>query len=216
MSRITVLGGTGYAGGVIVAEAITREHEVTSYSRRQPTAAAALDGVTYESGSVEDSIVRADAIAATDVLIASLSPREDMAGKVRDLYFSLANEAADAGVRLIVIGGASAVRPAPGEPRFAESGQVPPAFAAEAIEMFGVLQDLMARTDDLDWLFVSPARTFGSYAPGEALGHYRVGGDVVVADEAGESVISGADFAAAVVDEVESHAHSREQITFAY
>lgn len=216
MSRITVLGGTGYTGGAIAAEALTREHEVTSYSRTEPSAADALDGVTYEAGSIEDSIVRADAIAATDVLIATISPRGDMAGKLRDVYGRLANEAADAGVRLIVIGGVSALRPAPGEPSPAESGEVTGQFAEEAVENFEVLQDLLARTDGLDWIVVSPPRVFGSHAPGEALGHYRVGGDVVLVDADGKSEISGADFATAVLDEVESHDHTREQITFAY
>ncbi|WP_061963038.1 NAD(P)-dependent oxidoreductase [Demequina aurantiaca] len=216
MARITVLGGTGYAGGAIVADAITRDHEVASYSRRLPEAADLLDGVSYEVGSMTDAAVRADSLSATDVLVAALSPRGDMAGRVRALYAALADEAADAGVRLVVIGGASALRPAAGEPTFAEAGQAPAAFAEEAMEMFGVLQDLQARTDELDWLFVSPARTFGSYAPGEATGHYRVGGDVVVTDDAGESVISGPDFGQAVVDEIESHDHTRQQITFAY
>lgn len=216
MARITVLGGTGYAGRAIALEAASRRHDVTSYSRNQPTASDAIDGVTYQAGSVTDSIVRADAIAATDVVVASLSPRGDMAGKVRGLYADLANEAADAGVKLIVIGGASALRPAAGEPTFAESGQAPPAFAEEAQEMFGVLQDLRAREDKLDWVFVSPARIFGSYAVGEATGNYRVGGDVVVADADGKSAISGADFGTAVVDEIEAGAHHREQITFAY
>lgn len=216
MARITVLGGTGYAGGVIVADAITRDHEVTSYSRREPAAADAVDGVTYETGSIGDASVRADAIAATDVLIAALSPRGDMAGEVRGLYKELADEAADAGVRLIVIGGYSALRPAAGEPRFAESGHVPEEYADEAHEMFGVLQDLLERGDDLDWLFISPAGVFGDYARGEALGHYRVGTDVALRVEEGKSTISGADFGLAVVDEVESHAHAREQVTYAY
>lgn len=216
MARITVLGGTGYAGRAIAFEARSRNHEVASYSRNEPSAADALDGVTYETGSVIDSLVRADALTATDVLVAALSPRGDMAGTVRGVYANLANEAADAGVRLIVIGGFSALRPAPGEPRFAEAGTVPEAFADEAHEMFGVLQDLLARDDSLDWVFVSPAGVFGAYAPGEELGHYRVGGDVALSDGDGKSQISGADFGAAVVDEIETGAHHREQITFAY
>jgi putative NADH-flavin reductase len=216
MARITVVGGTGYAGGAIVAEAITRDHEVTVYSRTEPAAQDALDGVTYETGSLLDAGVRSNALSASDVLIGALSPRGDMAGKVRGVYVELADEAAAAGTRLILIGGYSALRPAEGEPRFAESGQVPEAYAEEAHEMFGVLQDLQARADDLDWLFVSPAGVFGDYARGEALGHYRVGGDVALADDEGNSTISGADFGLAVVDEVESKDHSREQVTYAY
>ena len=33
MARITVIGGTGYAGSNVVSEAGARGHQVTSYSR---------------------------------------------------------------------------------------------------------------------------------------------------------------------------------------
>lgn len=36
MSRITVIGGTGYAGSAIVAEAAARGHEVAVLSRSAP------------------------------------------------------------------------------------------------------------------------------------------------------------------------------------
>ena len=38
MSRITVIGGTGYAGSAIVAEAAARGHQVTALSRSLPDA----------------------------------------------------------------------------------------------------------------------------------------------------------------------------------
>jgi putative NADH-flavin reductase len=41
--------------------------------------------------------------------------------------------------------------------------------------------------DDVDWFYVSPAAGFGSYAPGEATGSYRVGGDVLVTDASASS-----------------------------
>lgn len=48
MTRITVLGGTGYAGGHIVREAAARGHEVTSVSRTLPE--DRVEGVTYRAG----------------------------------------------------------------------------------------------------------------------------------------------------------------------
>ena len=41
MARITILGGTGYAGAAIVAEAANRGHEVTSVSRSDSASATA-------------------------------------------------------------------------------------------------------------------------------------------------------------------------------
>jgi uncharacterized protein len=63
---------------------------------------------------------------------------------------------------------------------------------------------------------VSPAQEFGAWAPGEALGHYRVSEDVLLRDDAGRSFISGADLAKAVVDEIEQPAHRRGRLHVAY
>jgi len=78
-----------------------------------------------------------------------------------------------------------------------------------------VLAALRETTADVDWFYLSPARTFGSYAPGEATGTYRTGGDVLLADADGNSSISGADYAKAFVDEIEQPKHRRQRFTVA-
>jgi putative NADH-flavin reductase len=70
--------------------------------------------------------------------------------------------------------------------------------------------------EDLDWVFVSPAATYGAYAPGQPTRTYRASGDVALFDGEGGSNISGADFALAVVDEIETAGHHREHIGIAY
>lgn len=214
MTRIVVIGGSGYAGGNVVREAASRGHEVTSVSRSAP--AEQVPGVTYVAGSVLDADVRAEALRTADVVVVALSPRGDMAGETRHAIGTLANEAQEAGVRLGVIGGAGSLLVAEGGPRLVDSGEFPEAIKAEAQEMGAVLDDLRASDAALDWFFVSPAAGFGGFAPGEALGTYRVGGDVLLADENGNSFISGADLAKAIVDEIEQPAHRRARFTVAY
>ncbi|WP_327013395.1 NAD(P)H-binding protein [Cryobacterium sp. GrIS_2_6] len=63
-SRITVIGGTGYAGSNIVREAHARGHDITSFSRSEPE--TRLDGVTYRRGSAFDTAAVADAVAGAD------------------------------------------------------------------------------------------------------------------------------------------------------
>ena len=60
------------------------------------------------------------------------------------------------------------------------------------------------------------AMIFRAWAPGEHTGTFRLGGDVLLADEAGNSEISGADLAHAFVDEIERPAHRRARFTVAY
>ena len=57
---------------------------------------------------------------------------------------------------------------------------------------------------------------FGAWVPGEATGQFRVGGDILLTDAEGNSNISGADLATAIVDEIETPAHRRQRFTVAY
>lgn len=211
MTAITVVGGTGYAGAAIVTEAARRGHTVTAISRTAP--GTQVEGVDYVTGDLTQSVPD---IAGAEVVVAALSPRGDNAGRLRDAYRSLAQAAATNGARFVGIGGFSSLRPAEGAPRFVEGDDLPPEFAAEAREMNDILADLATGSVDVDWLFVSPAAEFGSHAPGEALGRYRVSGEVALFDQDGKSAISGADFARAVLDEIETPTHHRAQIHFAY
>ncbi len=214
MTRIAILGGTGYAGAHFVKEAASRGHAVTSLSRSIPVDPIA--GVEYLQGTVLDAAAVSAAIDGADVVIATVSPRGDNAGRLATTYQRIAADLAGSGKPIVYIGGFSSLRPAPGAPRFAE-GEVPEAFAAEAHESDGFREWLQTSAPaDLDWVFVSPAGAFGAYAPGEALGVYRTGDEIALFDESGETAISGEDFALAVIDLVESGGHIREHVSFAY
>lgn len=212
MSRLTVIGGTGFAGAAIVAEAARRGHEVTAISRQAP--AEPIAGVTYIEGSALDGAVRNRAFDGADAVVTATSPRGDMAQGQLELIEALANKAAVTGARLIVIGGFSSLRPAPGEPRFIE-GFVPEAFRAEAQTGHASLELLKSEPEQLDWTFISPAQVFGSYAPLPATGAYRIGGEVALVDAEGNSRLSAGDLALAVVDLIEAGTHRREHVSVA-
>ena len=214
MKTVTVIGGTGYVGSHLVAAAADRGFKVTSLSRRAPE--ESVEGVDYLIGDVTDAEVMQEALAGADAVISALSPRGNMAGEVLPTLHALADEARESGVRLGVIGGAGSLLIAPGGPALYDTPEFHPDWLSEAKEMGAVLADLRAAEEDLDWFFVSPPRTFGSYVPGEHLGRYRVGGDVVLTDDHGNSTISGSDFAEAVLDEIERPAHRRKRFTVAY
>ena len=115
----------------------------------------------------------------------------------------------------VLIGGAGALRVAEGGPRLFDTPDFPADYKPESLTMLAVLEDLQA-TDGLDWFYVRPPAMFGSFNPGEARGSYRVGGDVLLSDENGVSDIGGADFGAAIVDEIETAAHRRTPFTVGY
>lgn len=204
MTRITILGGTGYAGAHLVQEAASRGHEVTAYSRTAPT--QPVDGVTYVTGSVLDPAVQQQIVDGADVVISSLSPRGDMAGEVAPANLALASLAAAAGTRLIVVGGFGSLRAAPGAPRIATTDEFPADYRDEALELASVLESLQdAAPEGLDWTYASPSALFGAHSPGERTGQYVVDGEIATVFD---SAISGQDFAAALIDEVETHERS--------
>jgi putative NADH-flavin reductase len=53
-------------------------------------------------------------------------------------------------------------------------------------------------------------------APGERTGKFRLAGDQLLRDAAGESRISREDFAVAIVDEIERPTHHRQRFTVGY
>ncbi len=210
MARITVIGGTGYAGAAIVAEAADRGHEVTAVSRHEP--ASPVAGVTYVRGSALDEAVRTRAFDEADAVVTATSPRGDMAHQHAQLAEALAARAGATGVPLVVVGGFSSLRPAPDAPRFIE-GDVPAEYREEALAGHSILEMLKVEPDEVQWTFVSPAATFGAFAPGETTGTYRLGGEVAQFDSEGTSYISAGDFAKAVIDLIESGEHRREHVS---
>lgn len=213
MARIVVLGGTGYAGRHIVSEAVTRGHGVIAVSRSEPKDPVA--GAAYVQGSVLDI----DSIAATfegaDAVVSALSPRGDMEDSVLEALGAIAERLTGTETRLGVIGGAGGSLIAPGGPRLFDQG-FPEEYKHEAQVGIDSLALLEGSDAGLDWFFVHPAEVFGPWAEGERTGKYRDGGDVIVRDADGKSTISGADFAIAVVDEIEQGNHHRERFTVGY
>lgn len=215
MSRIIVIGGTGYAGSAIVAEAAARGHQVTALSRSRPE--APILNVTYVQGDATDEATLSAPIAGADVVVAAVSPRGPLAGTWRDVHRTIARQADAAGVPLFIVGGYSSLRPAPGADRFVTDLSDIPAELHDEIRAGAafIIEDLPATPATLDWVFVSPAMRFGAHMPGERLGRYRLGDDVAVQPEDG-GAISAADYALGFVDLIEKGDHHREQVNLGH
>jgi len=215
MSRIVVIGGTGYAGSAIVAEAAARGHEVTAFSRSLPD--DPVDGVTYVQGDATDEAALASVISGADAVVATLAPRGPLAEPFREVNRTIARLADAEGARLFVVGGYSSLRPAPGAPRFVEDLSHVPAEVQEEVLAGAalIIEDLPSAPGTLDWVFVSPAMAFGSFVPGEHLGKYRLGDDVAVSPEDGGD-ISAPDYALGLVDLIETADHHRAHVNLAH
>lgn len=201
--KVAVLGASGRAGSEITRELARRGHIVTAIARK-PEAIPARDGVTPVKGDASDVDALARLIKGSDAVISALHfdvPAETLLQALKT-----------AGVpRLLVTGGAASLEVAPGVLLF-DTPDFPAEWKPLAKGGLGFLKTLRGETD-IDWTFFSPAAFIEE---GPRLGHYRTGGDQLVVDEKGDSKISFADYAIAMVDELEQHNHSRARFTAAY
>jgi hypothetical protein len=206
MSRIAIIGATGYAGGHIQQEALGRGHEVIAVSR---TAGAEAGKVDVRPGTIEDQDLLRGVFADADVVVVATHATADGRQLLPPLVGDLVSLAREHGTRLGFVGGAASTLVSPEGPRLLDTPEFPEEYKAEASAHAEVLELLRADDSDADWFYVSPAAMFGAWAPGERTGSYRVSDDLLLTDAGGNSTIGGADYAIAVLDEIERPAHRR-------
>jgi putative NADH-flavin reductase len=209
MARITILGGTGYAGAAVVAEAAKRGHQVTSVSRSEPQ--SRVDGVEYVVGSAVDDATLDAVLPGRDVVVSAISPRGDMADKLSGVVDDLVARLAGTPTRFGFVGGASSLHVEEGGPTLFDVSKdhIPADVLPEVETGIAALATLKASPESLDWFYVSPPQDFGSWLGTPSQGTYRLGGDVLLKDAEGVSTISADDLALAIVDEVEKAGHRR-------
>lgn len=211
MSTIAIFGGTGYAGGNIAREAVKRHHTVISYSRHEPE--TPVTGVTYRIGDITDAELLRRSAEEADELVVAVHGADVNGQRLVDLLPGLIDAAVAGDARLSFVGGAGSSLVSPDGPRLVDTPDFHEEWKPEALAHAEVLDGLCQAPEELRWFYVSPAAVFGAWAPGETLGTYRTGGDLLVTKEDGSSEISGTDFALAYVDEIEQSNHPRQRFT---
>ncbi|MBV6825194.1 NAD(P)-dependent oxidoreductase [Pseudomonas sp. PD9R] len=204
MSKIAIIGATGRAGSQLLEEAVRRGHSVTAIAR-DTAKVGPREGVVSKNVDALDGTALQAAVADHDVVISaahfSTLPASAVIGPVKQ-----------AGVkRLLVVGGAGSLL-LPDGTRVIDSKGFPAEYKAEAGAGAEFLENLR-QEQDLDWTFLSPSAEF---VEGERTGKFRLGKDDLLVSSEGRSWITFADFAIAMLDEVEAPKHSRKRFTVGY
>lgn len=204
MSKIAIIGATGRAGSQLLEEALRRGHTVTAIARNTDKLAV-RPGVTVKQVDALDAEALQHAISGSDVVISAAHfatlPASAVIGPVKK-----------AGVkRLLVVGGAGSLL-LPGGGRVIDSEGFPAEYEAEASAGADFLETLR-QEKELDWTFLSPSALFDGT---ERTGKFRLGTDELLVNSDGNSSISFADFAIAMLDEVETPKYSRQRFTVGY
>lgn len=201
--KIALIGASGQAGSRILKELSDRGHQITAMARN-PDKIKMLPHVTPVQADVAQGAALASILRDHDAVISavhfSVTNPDDLIEAVRA-----------AGVkRYLVVGGAGSLEVAPGQ-RLVDQPDFPAAYKEEATKGAAFL-NILKKTDDLDWTFLSPSALF---IAGERTGTFRLGKDALLANDQG-SQISFEDFAVAMVDEIEKPQHIRQRFTVGY
>ncbi|GLX88140.1 3-beta hydroxysteroid dehydrogenase [Pseudomonas fragi] len=204
MSNIAIIGATGRAGSQLMEEALRRGHSVVAIARHASKIGERAGVVTKEV-DVNDVQALQAAVAGSDVVLSAA-------------HFSTLPAAAiiepvkKAGVkRLLFVGGAGSLL-LPDGSQVIQSPDFPEAYKPEATAG-GIYLDTLRAEKDLDWTFLSPSAEF---VEGERTGTFRLGQDHLLVSAEGKSWITFADFAIAMLDEVEQPKHTRQRFTVGY
>ena len=206
MSRIVVFGAGGRVGRAAVAEARRRGHEVTAVVRdpgRHDGSVA--DGVRLVAGDVTDAGSVAEAARDHDGAISAVYD----AGAPPEAFFTAAARALVDGLpragvgRLVAVGLASVLPTASGDLLMDTAGY-PQEYRAFYLAHAAGNAVFRSATGALDWLVLSPAGDFDH--DGARTGRYRT-----APAEAADRV-SYADFAIALLDEIDTPEHHRTHV----
>ena len=204
--KLAVVCANGKAGKLIVKEAVDRGLDVTAVVREENQTAAQkvlkkdLFDLTAADLKPFDAVIDAFGAWTEDTL-----PQHSTSLK------HLCDILSGTNIRLLVVGGAGSLYVNPEHTVCVADGpDFPDIFKPLAAAMAKALSELRKRAD-VKWTYISPAGDFR--ADGERTGKYIFGGEELTLNSKGESVISYADYAIAMVDEVVKGCNIQKRIS---
>lgn len=192
--KIAVVCANGKAGRLIVKEAVERGLDVTAI-------------VKGENTSVAKNVIKKNLFALTSADLKGFDVVIDAFGawtpETLDQHSSslkvLCDAVANTDTRLLVVGGAGSLYVNPEHTLCVSDGENFPDMFKPLAAATGKALDELRQRKDVKWTYISPAGDF--QAEGARTGKYILGGEELTLNSKGESVISYADYAIAMVDE---------------
>ena len=204
--KIAVICANGKAGRLITEEAVNRGFDVTAVVRGENKTAA-------EKAIIKDlfELTKEDLSAFDVVADACGGWTAETIPDIPKAAEYLCDRLSGTDKRLIIVGGAGSLFVNPEHTlTVADGPDFPDAFKPLAAAHQKLLDSLRQR-GDVKWTYISPAADFR--ADGERTGEYTLGGEELLLNSKGESVISYADYAVAFTDEIEKGSHINERIS---
>ena len=204
--KIAVVCANGKAGQLITKEAVGRGIDVTAVVRGENRSAAKkvikkdLFDLTPEDLKGFDAVIDAFGAWTEDTLYLHSTSLKH-----------LCDILSGTDTRLLIVGGAGSLYVNPEHTVCVSDGpDFPDVFKPLANAMAKALGELRERKD-VKWTYISPAGDFR--ADGKRTGKYILGGEELTLNSKGESTVSYADYAIAVIDEAENGGNIQKRIS---
>lgn len=204
--KIAVVCANGKAGQLIVKEAVDRGLDVTAVVKGENKSVA-------EKSIIKDLFdLTADDLKGFDVVVDAFGAwAPEVLPQHSTSLKHLCDILSGTDTRLLVVGGAGSLYiNAEHTLQVMDGVDFPEMFKPLAAAQGKALAELRER-NDVKWTFISPAGDF--QAEGERTGKYILAGEELMLNAKGESIISYADYAIAMVDEIESGDHIQQRIS---
>jgi putative NADH-flavin reductase len=208
--KVAIIGASGFIGSALLDEALNRGHQVTAIVRHPEKIKLDNPDLTVKKGDITDEPSLAELIKGNEAVICAYKT-DDKEASAKATHALIDAARKDGIKRVLLVNGAASLEVAPGQ-LLIDSPEFPAAWKNVAIATKEAL-DIIKAANDLDWTALSPAMMI---EPGPRTGKFRLGKDSVVFNEKGESKISNADYAVAMIDELEKPQHVKERFTLAY
>lgn len=204
--KIALVAANGRVAGKVIEEAISRGFDVTAFGRRENNTKAQ----DYVQKDLFD--LTADDLKGFDAVVDAFGAwTEDTLEQHSTSLKHLCDILSGTDTRLLVVGGAGSLYANPEHTACVSDGpDFPDMFKPLASAMAKALGELRER-NDVKWTYISPAGDF--QADGERSGKYILGGEELTLNSRNESIISYADYAIAMIDEIEKGDHIQQRIS---
>ncbi|MBV1861444.1 MAG: NAD(P)H-binding protein [Nannocystaceae bacterium] len=212
--KITIFGATGNIGRRVVAEALSRGHEVTALGRDATKLQSLPERVTARTGDVGDARHVATLSEGQDLVINATRPTSGGVDEVVAMTQGLMDGLDETGTRVLLVGGAATLRvPGAGGKTVLQDARFLPVKARHVGQMSARQYAVCRAETRVNWAYLCPP---ANLTPGVRTGRYRLGSDELLLDASGHSRLSMEDLAVVLLDEAEQPQHRQVRFTAAY
>lgn len=204
--KIAIVGANGKAGQLIVQEALERGMDVTAVVRN-------------ENKTKTNKVILKDVFSLTKEDLVDFDVVVDALGgwtaETTSIIYKgcayLSDLLSNTDTRLVIVGGAGSLFVNKEHTVTVADGPDFPDIFKPVASAHQIALDELRKRNDVKWTYISPAGDF--QADGARSGEYQLAGEELTLNHNGESVISYADYAIALVDEIEKGNHIQQRIS---